>query len=661
MLTVWAAVCLLVNLSLETSGSALAQSLSGHAYEPPEVRFPADAGMINVKTEFGAKGDGLSDDTAAIRSAIEGPGGQVQVPYFPKGTFIGHVRVLYFPKGTYIVSDTLNWLRADKTWRSALAFQGENERGTVIRLKDEAPGYQHPDAPKAVIRPGSNEPWNKNDGSGYNGFLNYIFDLTVDTGSGNPGAIGIDYLGNNICGLENVTIRTSDPQKRGVAGLSMTRNYVGPCYYRRLTITGFDTGIVTAQTEYSHTFEHVALSDQRVAGIENSSNVLSIRDLKSLNSVPALRNKTPLGLVTLIDSSLTGRAGASTAIENDGGIFLRRVSVSGYAKSLTNHDGATLTGSIAEFASPPAKPGTVHPAASLDLAVEEAPEAANPEPSVWLSVVAKGADSTGRSDSTRAIQSALDSDAPVVYFPAGVYDITDTIHIRSGTKRLLGPSALLVPRGARFADPQNPTPVLRFESRTTDLAIEGLSFGNWMMKFYPGAVLIEDASPRALTLRHLDMEGAYHAAYATGSGGTGRVFIEDVAGGPWFFHGPQKIWARQLDMESPGDKAVVDGAQLWVMGVKTEKPGTVIRVVNGAVLEVLGGLLYPLATMPPNQAAFVIDDARASLTYAVEAFGPDKNYAIQVKESKNGQDGPPVTACTARGYGCYLSLYRVTH
>src|ERR1039457_863387 len=106
-----------------------------------------------------------------------------------------------------------------------------------------------------------------------------LFDLTVDTGSGNPGAIGIDYLGNNICGIENVTIRTSDPQKRGVAGLAMTRNYVGPCYYRRLTITGFDTGIVTAQTEYSHTFEHVALSDQRVCGIENSSNVLSIRDL----------------------------------------------------------------------------------------------------------------------------------------------------------------------------------------------------------------------------------------------------------------------------------------------------------------------------------------------------------------------------------------------
>jgi len=645
MPTARVAAYLLLSLLPQPSGSTFAQSPSGHAYEPPEVRFPADAGVINVKTQFGAKGDGHSDDTAAIRAAIEGPGAQV--------------RVLYFPKGTYIVSDTLDWLSADKTWRSGLAFQGENERRTVIRLKDNASGYQDSAAPKAVIRPGSGEPWNKRNGSGYNGFSNYIFDLTVDTGSGNPGAIGIDYLGNNICGLENVTIRTSDPQKRGVAGLSMTRNYVGPCYYRYLTIMGFDTAIVTAATEYSHTFEHVALSDQRVVGIENSNNVLSIRDLKSQNSVPALRNKTPLGLVTLIDSNLSGHAGPSAAIENEGGIFLRHVLVSGYAKSVTGHGGATLTGAITEFASPSAKPGAENPAASLDLAIEEAPETANPEPSVWLSVIAKGADSSGRGDSTQAIQLALDSDAPVVYFPVGLYEITDTIHIRKGTQRILGPSATLVPRSAKFADAQNPAPVLRFESPTTDLAIEGLSFGNWMMKFYPGAVMIEDASPRTLTLRHTHMEGDYQAAFATGSGGTGRVFIEDVAGGPWFFHGPQKIWARQLDMESLGEKAVLDGAQLWLMGVKTERPGTVIRAENGATLEVLGGLLYPLETMPPDQAAFVIDNARASLTYAVEAFGPGKNYAIQVKESKSGEEAPPVTACTRRGYGCFLSLYRV--
>src|ERR1017187_1810836 len=98
VLTVQEAIYLLLNLLLQTSGSALAQSPSVHAYAPPEVRFPADAGVINVKTQFGAKGDGLSDDTAAIRAAIEG---RMQV------------RVLYFPKCKYVVSGGLNWLGAD--------------------------------------------------------------------------------------------------------------------------------------------------------------------------------------------------------------------------------------------------------------------------------------------------------------------------------------------------------------------------------------------------------------------------------------------------------------------------------------------------------------------------------------------------------------------
>jgi hypothetical protein len=313
----------------------------------------------------------------------------------------------------------------------------------------------------------------------------------------------------------------------------------------------------------------------------------------------------------------------SAAIENEGGIFLRRVSVSGYAKSLADHGAATLTGTIAEFASPPAKPGAKNLARSLDLAIEEPPEAFNPEPSEWLSVVAKGADPTGRSDSTQAIQLALDSDAPVVYFPVGLYEITDTIHIRKGTRRLLGPSATLVPRSAKFADAQNPAPVLRFESQTADLAIEGLSFGNFhdevlsrrsddrrCVAAHPHLAPSRDGE--RLSRRLCDRQRRNRARLYRGRRG-GTVVL------PW---AAKNMGATTRHGVSVGEKAVVDGAQLWVMGVKTERPGTVIRAENGAALEVLGGLLYPLATMPPDQAAFVIDNARASLTYAVEAFGP---------------------------------------
>lgn len=83
-------------------------------------RFPADA-VINIR-DCGAKGDGTSDDTAAIKRAIE--------------ENIGQKRLLFFPKGTYLVSDTLPWKDAQGRWKAWLSLQGESALTTVIRLKD---------------------------------------------------------------------------------------------------------------------------------------------------------------------------------------------------------------------------------------------------------------------------------------------------------------------------------------------------------------------------------------------------------------------------------------------------------------------------------------------------------------------------------------------
>ena len=55
--------------------------------------------------------------------------------------------------------------------------------------------------------------------------------------------------------MEDVSISSGDALKRGVAGLSMTRAYVGPCLFRRVRIDGFDYAVTTGLTEYSTTFE----------------------------------------------------------------------------------------------------------------------------------------------------------------------------------------------------------------------------------------------------------------------------------------------------------------------------------------------------------------------------------------------------------------------
>jgi Pectate lyase superfamily protein/SMP-30/Gluconolactonase/LRE-like region len=93
---------------------------------PPAIRaLPPSSEWTNVHA-LGVKGDGTTDDTAALQQAIN-----------------AH-RVLYLPGGHYVVRDTLA-LRPDTV------LIGLHPTLTQIDLLDETPGYQGLGAPKAVI------------------------------------------------------------------------------------------------------------------------------------------------------------------------------------------------------------------------------------------------------------------------------------------------------------------------------------------------------------------------------------------------------------------------------------------------------------------------------------------------------------------------------
>ncbi|MDR3798631.1 MAG: glycosyl hydrolase family 28-related protein [Terracidiphilus sp.] len=96
------------------------------AMQPPAIRaLPSSSEWVNVNT-LGVKGDGATDDTAALKQAID-----------------AH-RVLYFPSGHYVVRDTL-------TLKPDTVLIGLHPTLTQIDLLDEAPGFQGVGAPKAVI------------------------------------------------------------------------------------------------------------------------------------------------------------------------------------------------------------------------------------------------------------------------------------------------------------------------------------------------------------------------------------------------------------------------------------------------------------------------------------------------------------------------------
>ena len=508
------------------------------------VFWPEDSGYVNVKT-FGAAGDGKTDDTTAIKKA-----------YAEKN------HAIYFPPGTYLVSDTIT------ATPKRYFIQGAGPGRTVIRLKDNCPGFADPSRPMAVL-----QNWDQPIGMGSNGqgFRNSYHDLTVDIGGRNRGAIGIMYFTDNQGTIENVHIRSSDPSKAGYAGIALAQNWPGPALLRQVRVDGCDYGIWSIIGQYSFTFEHLTLENQIKAGIFNKGQKLFIRGLTSRSR--ALAIEAPSGTIVIVDSHLSGSGPA--AITGGAQLFARSLETKGYAAAIQGSHGGDAAGPLVEE-----YPGNVTtlfetPKKSLNLPVDESPAADWNNPNDWVSVAKFGA-VAGGGDATAGIQKAIDSGARVVYLPHGNYSVGGTIRVRSKVERIhCMESSFKVGKGA--------APVFRIEDGTSPFVIieqlEG-SYGDQRLYF-------EQASPRALALKTMIPRGAFYKTTVSGA----KLFLDDVCAAPCDF-GNASVYARQLNPENMGTHVRCAGGLFWVLGLKTEKAGTIVEVTNGGQSEILGGYIY---------------------------------------------------------------------
>lgn len=611
-----------------------------------ERTFPPDSGMVNVKTEYGAKGDGVSDDTQAIQQAISST-----VHHPQRGS-----RIIYFPAGTYLVSRPIRELDLKRQWNSLLTLQGENRATTILKLTDNNPLYQNANAPQNVVKFASQN--GNAQGGGNSAFDNNIFDMTIDVGRGNPGAIALVFLGNNYCALRNVTLQSSDLNHAGAIGLAMMRYATGPCLMKNVVVNGFDYGIRMANNEYSVVFEDLALLNQRLYGIYNENNVLSIRHLFSTNRVPAIHNGNSAGLITLIDGILLGGSRESAAIENHGTLYARKVTSLGYGTVMEGQAGD----SIKEYISGPSFNLFGGEAASLSLPIDETPLFEDPDVGHWKSVTTYGADPSGNSDSSRGIQAAIDSGATTVYFPTGVYSVSRTILVRGKVRLLQGFDSSLNPTGELFSQRADPTPLLKIEAGGADVTVDHFRIGAFYPRPVPGVIFIQQDSSRPLILRD-SIIGSYQTtvAYQNTIRGTGTLFVEDVTGTPWQIQFPQDVFARQINPEANSVKIVNKGGKLWILGLKTEGTGMNIDTYQGGSTEVLGGLIYPVWRTPPDTPAFAVNDSRASFTYMVSNYKQPEagtNFTVQVQETQGGSTKSLLTSSLPkRGLGTAVPLY----
>ena len=289
--------------------------------------MPTNTGMLNVR-DFGAKGDGATDDTKALIAAIDAAGAD-------EGPTFWRTRIVYLPAGTYLISDTLTHHYANGRFASGMSLRGESASNTVIRLRDHTSGFADAGAPRGMIMttaklldgsPTSGGKDYTHKGEGNDAYENFVENLTIDAGAGNPGAIGIDYLANNIGAVRNVTVKAADGS--GAIGIAMQRKWIGPALLQHVTVHGFATGIAVANTEYGITLDHVALTGQQRIGLENASNAVSAADLTIDTPGVALANTAPGGLVVLAHSRLAGKGADGGPVTNRGAVLADDVQVS---------------------------------------------------------------------------------------------------------------------------------------------------------------------------------------------------------------------------------------------------------------------------------------------------------------------------------------------
>jgi hypothetical protein len=503
---------------------------------------------------------------------------------------------------------------------------GQSRKGTVIRLADST--FQSTTQAGVVIQTGGNMAQNFNRG---------LFNLTVNTGKGNPGAIGVFWYANNEALMSDIDIISEDGL--GVAGLRIGTNEEGPAMVRRVYIKGFGYGVWSSADLNSVTLSQISLAGQRVCGVlHQAQSPIFIDSLTSSNGVPAVMNQSK-GEVTLINAFLTGGNPDTAAIVNASGamIFARNIVTQGYKKAIssTSHTIEPPAGPvIGEYSSHGAISQFTSPTHSLNLPIKRPPE---PD---WEQDLTKWADvskyTTGRTDAA-AFQAAIDDPAKtVVIFPRGRdYNLTGDVVVRGNIKMIISAGAEFAGNGAiSIADAAGSPPVvklMKLMGTTTD------------------AVTVIQKSSRTVILESisLNVNGAAGVIHQ----GSGDLFATDMVNPLRVTNPLAHAWIWHYDAERGTYQLTVQAGTVWIFGWKDEGSGS-SGSMTGGMTEILGFVNYGGDSTVPQ---FVINNAAVSVAMGVKAiYGA--GYTTIVRETRNGVTKDLLSTANPLGYPTQYDL-----
>ena len=333
-------------------------------------------------------------------------------------TFGNTAKAFYLPCGVYTVNGPIVFVG------SAIYMTGDGPDCTVIKLAQSTAAFSNAASPVDFFNfggAGASRAFN-------NGFNEYVSNLSVEIGPGNPGTNAVNFIGSNFDSVRNVWAYFDD--SLGACALCMNHAYPGETYVKNFAgYGGKECFRGTQHNQYNTVFEDITCENQSSYGFRTGRYNVELRNYFSYqNSSPAWANLN--AGQTLINGELLG-TGSGTALKNasTSTMYVRNITTAGYTTTMIDaNGGATLTGNIAEHFSGTAQTlwSTKPPTGAIITPVLETPVAKDPTSGGVLQGLAASPDT-----SKWSAQMATCPASGVFYIPVAhnyPNETTDTSH-----------------------------------------------------------------------------------------------------------------------------------------------------------------------------------------------------------------------------------------
>ncbi|KAJ7445699.1 exo-beta-1,3-glucanase [Mycena galericulata] len=652
------------------------------AYNPSPSSYQVFRNVMN----FGAKGDGVTDDTNAINAAI-GSGdrcaGSNGLATACNSSTIAPA-VVFFPKGTYLVSapivaDYYTQLIGDATAPPTLLATAGFAGIAVIDADVYIPGA-------------SGAEWYVNQDNFFRSVRNFVIDVTripaTSTGT------GIHWQVSQSTSLINIVINMSTASNTAHQGIWMENGSGG--FMGDLVLNGGKFGMWVGNQQFTVRNVTVNNANTAVFGVWNwgwtfqNININNCQVGFDLSTGTTATSQT-IGAEAIIDATVANTpifvrtaTAANGKVIGAGSLVLNNIKLTNVPTAVGVVGGAVVLaggtttiaswgqGNVFKGTSPTAQftqgtiPSPSKPAVLLDstgkIFGRTHPQYAGYAVSQFVSVRSQGAKGDGVTDDTAALKAifAAYSGCKIIFFDAGTYIVTSTLQIPAGTQLVGEGWSVIAGKGAAFQNVNSPQVVVQVGAPGSSGVLEITDIIFATVGPTAGAIVVEwnvkqtTQGGAGMWDSHIRLGGADGTNLqtancpASGSGGTTNCYssflaLHLTAGSTAYLEGTW-VWNADHDLDGNGyaQLSLYSGrgilsqsaGPVWLIGTGSEHHALYQYSLVGAQNHYMGLIQTETPYYQPNPAApgpFTVNSAYSDPSFS----GTSSAWGLVVSSSSN--------------------------